>query len=315
MYKILIVDDEAEIRRLFTEFFKRSGYEVVSAESALLGLNILGAGEFDVLISDIHMPFMDGIEFCRRAKRMSPDLVIVLLTGFGSLETAQKAIKIGVSEYLTKPVDLLKLKESVEEGLKQIQEKKGRVQYYAETEAAAKKERDNLELLKNDLMGLIGHELSTPISIMSGSFELLKDAAKSPDGTSTDGMSEGKKAELSHMFNRGQRWIVGVTESVNYYLDLSRGETALNKEEVLLNDFLEANFSNLSYIASQNKAILVKEIAPVSLRASIDKEKILDVLCRLILNSGLHNPAGTQIFLRLYPLPTKKPALTPGAVP
>ena len=122
--KVLIVDDDAEIAELTRKYLEKKGFEAIAASSGLLGLELLKKEWFDVLISDISMPDMGGEEFVTKARGIYPDLVILLITGYVSFDRTQKARDLGVHEYLTKPVELEKLCNSIEQGLKLAQEKR-----------------------------------------------------------------------------------------------------------------------------------------------------------------------------------------------
>jgi len=122
--KILIIDDNAEIAELTKKYLERRGYDVKAAGSAVLGLNLLSNDSFDVLISDINMPEINGEEFVKKAKILYPNLVILLITGYVSFDKTQKAQEVGAHECLTKPVELEKLCVSIASGLKAAEEKR-----------------------------------------------------------------------------------------------------------------------------------------------------------------------------------------------
>ena len=122
--KILIVDDNEEIAELTKKFLERRGYEVKAALSAIAGLELLNNDSFDVLVSDINMPEMDGEEFVRRAKILDPSLGIILITGFVCSDITTRVSKLGIHECLNKPVGLDKLCASIESALKAAGTKK-----------------------------------------------------------------------------------------------------------------------------------------------------------------------------------------------
>ena len=101
--KILIVDDEKTIRGVLSEFFTDRGYTVITAEDGLRAVEILADSDIDIALLDIHMPGLSGLEVLAHAKKISPDTQIVIITSFGTVESAVGAIKVGASEYITKP--------------------------------------------------------------------------------------------------------------------------------------------------------------------------------------------------------------------
>jgi DNA-binding NtrC family response regulator len=103
--RILVVDDEEVIRQSLSRWFSEDGYEVHTASDAAEALRELQIGRFDLALLDIKMPGMDGIELQRRVQEIDPDLTVIMITAYGSVETAVEALKQGAFDYVTKPVD------------------------------------------------------------------------------------------------------------------------------------------------------------------------------------------------------------------
>ena len=103
--RILIVDDEAVVRESLSQWFESEGYTVLAAASGRDALALLAHEEADVALIDIKMPGMDGMELQCKLKEADPDLPVIVMTGFGSVETAVQALKCGAYDYVTKPVD------------------------------------------------------------------------------------------------------------------------------------------------------------------------------------------------------------------
>ena len=100
---VLIVDDDIDIVGVLHNFLEESGFSVVSFLSALKALDALRTGHFDLLITDLSMPEMDGIELLKLALEIDPDLLGIIMTGYGTIETAVEAMKAGAFDYLLKP--------------------------------------------------------------------------------------------------------------------------------------------------------------------------------------------------------------------
>ncbi len=101
--RILVVDDEESIREFLEIMLKKEGYEVTTAEDGAKAKEILTKKSFDMVISDMQMPHVTGIELLRHVKDSYPDLVFMIITAFGTTETAVEAMKLGAYDYLTKP--------------------------------------------------------------------------------------------------------------------------------------------------------------------------------------------------------------------
>ena len=110
--RILVVDDERSMRELMAIVLRREGYEVLLAENGRSAIELLEREPVDLLISDIKMPDVSGVEVLRAAKAADRDILGIMITAFASTETAVEAMRLGACDYLSKPfdVDLLKMK-------------------------------------------------------------------------------------------------------------------------------------------------------------------------------------------------------------
>src|SRR5262245_17235152 len=97
---ILVVDDEAHVQALIKSILETEDYKVEAAPSGEEGLERLGKAWFDLIISDLKLPGMDGLEFIKRAKEMSPTIPCIMVTGYGTIPSAVAAMKEGANEYL-----------------------------------------------------------------------------------------------------------------------------------------------------------------------------------------------------------------------
>ena len=103
---ILIVEDEAKMRRLLELSLGEDGYATVSAGDAEAGLKLLRSSAVDLVLTDVKLPGMDGMEFLQEVKRVNAALPVVVMTAFGTVETAVEAMKLGASNYVLKPFSL-----------------------------------------------------------------------------------------------------------------------------------------------------------------------------------------------------------------
>lgn len=101
---VLVVDDDADMRELVHDMLKDRGHQVMTAGSGSDALRLLGEQDFAVVLTDLRMKGMQGLELLTEIRRANPDIGVILMTAFGSVETAVEAMKHGASDYLTKPV-------------------------------------------------------------------------------------------------------------------------------------------------------------------------------------------------------------------
>ncbi|MCW3097608.1 MAG: two component, sigma54 specific, transcriptional regulator, Fis family [Chthonomonadaceae bacterium] len=103
---ILIADDEPNIRRVFEAMFTKEGYTVFTAENGKRALDIAAANPIDVLVSDLIMPDMNGVELLQRVKEMHPNCAAIIVTAYGTIKSAVEAMRYGAFTYLSKPFDI-----------------------------------------------------------------------------------------------------------------------------------------------------------------------------------------------------------------
>src|SRR5947209_869378 len=110
--RILVVDDERSMREMLAIVLRREGYEVLLAENGRTAIDVLEREPIDLLISDIKMPDLSGVDVLRAAKKADQDILGIMITAFASTETAVEAMRLGACDYLSKPfdIDLLKMK-------------------------------------------------------------------------------------------------------------------------------------------------------------------------------------------------------------
>src|SRR5437868_10921376 len=154
MASILIIDDEKAIRKTLSEILSYEGYKIDEAVDGEEGLKKFGEKTYDVVLCDIKMPKLDGIEFLERSKEINADVPIIMISGHGNIETAVEAVKKGAYDYISKPPDLNRLlitlrnaldKQSLVIETKVLKRKVGKVQEMVGESGPIKKIKDTVE--------------------------------------------------------------------------------------------------------------------------------------------------------------------------
>jgi signal transduction histidine kinase len=150
---ILIVDDEPVIRDLCGRALH--DYHIVEASDGQKGLETFLRGGIDVVLTDVMMPRMDGLELLKRIKEREPTVVVIIMTGYADKELILKALKTDADDFITKPLNLLQLKSAIDKAL---------------VKKALKEEIANLKMLdqfKTNFLSLVSHKFRTPITSIS----------------------------------------------------------------------------------------------------------------------------------------------------
>ncbi|MEN9571588.1 MAG: hypothetical protein RL172_2819 [Bacteroidota bacterium] len=154
MPSILIIDDERAIRKTLAEILSYEGYKIEEAADGEEGLKKFSATTYDVVLCDIKMPKMDGIEFLEKAREVNSDVPIIVISGHGNIETAVEAVKKGAFDYISKPPDLNRMlitlrnaldKQTLVTETKVLKRKVSKVQEMVGNSAAIQKIKDTIE--------------------------------------------------------------------------------------------------------------------------------------------------------------------------
>jgi two-component system, NtrC family, response regulator PilR len=152
MANLLIVDDEQGMRQLLSHVFGRVGHSVRVAGGGARALELLREAPADLVVSDVRMPDMDGVEMLRRLREFLPDAAVVLMTAFATVETAREAFKLGADDFIQKPFDVEELKLIVERALEKQRLKRENEALKSENEALVRGQSE-----RGRLDQIIGH--------------------------------------------------------------------------------------------------------------------------------------------------------------
>ena len=186
--QVLVIDDEMGPRESLRMLLKPS-YQVHTADSVERGLQLLSEKKPDAIVMDIRMPGLTGIEGLRRIRQIDPHLSVIMLTGFGALETAKEALRLGANDYISKPFDAREMREVISRNIERT-----RIQRTSESAASEIKELNSRllqELAQKERLASLGqasaefvHDIGNPLTIVWGYVQLL--AKKLEESGSTD---------------------------------------------------------------------------------------------------------------------------------
>ena len=197
--KILVIDDEIGPRESLRMLLKPD-YNVQTADCVEAGLKLLKEKQPDTIVMDIRMPGMTGIEGLRKIREIDPHLSVIMLTGFGALETAKEAVRLGANDYISKPFDAGEMREVIGRNVERT-----RVQRASENAAAEIKELNSRllkQLAQKERLASLGqasaefvHDLGNPLTIVWGYVQLLAKKLERSEG----GAAEEKSASIKEL--------------------------------------------------------------------------------------------------------------------
>ena len=195
--QVLVIDDEMGPRESLRMLLKPN-YQVYTAENVETGLRILQDKRPDAVISDIRMPGTSGIEGLRKIREIDPHVAVIMLTGFGALETAKEALRLGANDYISKPFDAREMRETIGRNVERT-----RVQRTGASTAAELNELNGRllkELAAKERLASLGqasaeiaHDLANPLTIVWGYVQIL--AKKLEQSESENGTKNGNSAK------------------------------------------------------------------------------------------------------------------------
>jgi signal transduction histidine kinase len=176
--RILIVDDEEAVVGALSEFFNLRGYEVETAMNSRQALGRIHDKDFSIVISDLRMPGMNGVELLEHVMDRDPETVVIIMTGYASVQSAVDALKKGAYDYVVKPFSMYELEKTAKLGLE-----KRRLQ------------RENIELshltrklievdqIKSNIISTVSHEFRTPLMSLKGYLSMMSQFLDESDDT------------------------------------------------------------------------------------------------------------------------------------
>ena len=293
--KILVVDDETEIRNfLFIGLTTLGKYEVELAEDGKDALQKIEKEEFELVLTDLKMPNMDGLQLVDHIAKSKPEILTVLMTAHGSIDSALEAMKLGASDYITKPLNfeelLVRLQKVLDEKQRFI-----RLRDFAAQLEKANQELRRIDDIKSEFISIASHELRTPLAAIKNAILLIL---------------RGKTGEVNEtqvkFLSMAERNISRLTNILNDLLNLSRiesGRMQFNFQNIELKETVEFITSSLRAQADAKKIPLDIE-GPEQLPSVYgDREKIEQIMTNLIGNAIKFTPDEGQILITLKLLP------------
>lgn len=272
---ILVVDDEAVIRDLCSRVLK--GYRILQAATGDEALNILGQHQVDVVLSDVMMPQMSGLDLLKTIKEKEPNQAVVVMTGYADRETILRALKADADDFISKPINLLELKTTIDKVL----EKK-----------ALKEELVHLkrsDRLKSDFLGLVSHKLKTPITAISLFIQNLARGIGDP--------SDPSFRKTLALIMEESSYLEYLIQDLLYYSEIILQEGPPRLSTVNLRDLALTSLNEMRDAAAERGVALTSSLQGDYPDSELDRQRIDFALRALIDNAIKFTPKGGSVSL------------------
>jgi signal transduction histidine kinase len=291
----LVIDDELGLREGCRRALQRHGYEVDVAATGQEGLAQVHEGEFALVLLDVMMPDISGIDLLQIIRRQHPDTVCIIITGYATVELAVAAIKLGAYDFIAKPFSDDNLVLAVEKGLEkrrleQETRRLQRIEKEAERLSQEKAMLEELDRVKSAFMRKVAHELRAPIAAIESFMNSILEGYGSPE---TQRLMQERAAQRAHE----------LLALVNDLLNLSKIKDVrleTTKREVYLKEVLD-QVLNLHGQEAEAKEIGLEVKCQDCPPLLADPDHIKQLWTNLISNAIKYTPSGGQVIVCLFP--------------
>ncbi|MFA5859558.1 MAG: ATP-binding protein [Elusimicrobiota bacterium] len=271
---ILVVDDEEPIRNLCKRVLVDENYSVEVAENAQRCMELIRTEYFNIILTDIKMPGINGIELLKQVKEKHSQTEVIVMTGNATLETAIDAMRAGAYDYILKPFDIIQVKLVVKRCLE-----KQRL-------ASELVELKELDRLKTEFLSNVSHELRTPLTSIQGSISLLSDMETNQE-----------KKRLFNIYQKSTERMVKLVTDLLEFTKIEDCTLNLKKEKVSLTAIIREAVAKLTPLVKEKNIMLTLSLNNDAL-VKIDPDRIAHVITNIVDNAIKFTPAKGEITIQ-----------------
>lgn len=293
--KILLIEDEYLVRESYVEMLRFLNYDVETADNGVEGVEKVKNNNFDIVITDLNMPVMDGMATLRQIKKDKPEVEVIVVTGFATIENAISAMKNGAFDYITKPVSLEHVRLVLNRCVQQIRSKREN-----------KELRDintrlrELNELKNKFITITNHELRTPLAVIKGYIDLLDIS-----------IERGDDSEIAEYFTILDSTVKEMVEMVDNMHDLSKTEktiTVSNEADIDLNKLISNIYKSMHILFDEREISIniLLESEPLIIKA--DEKLVRQSIRELMQNALKFTESGGEVAVSVKKISEKDSA-------
>ena len=263
--KVLLIDDEEPIRKIVGLYLRSHGYEVVTAADGQRGVELFQREGPSIVLTDIKMPGMDGIEVLKRIKQISPQTEVIVITGHGDMDLAIQSLQLDASDFITKPVG----NEALLVALRRAEERLATKRILKATHEYLRKAEKRIAM--GEISDKIAHEIRTPLTVIGGFAKRLRKKASMRLGEEKyAGIIAEEVARLESFIND---------------ILLYSGELPLEKKELNVNKLISEVLLLLDKDLTQRGISVSTSFAEGIPLICLDRRKLEEVFINIILNA------------------------------
>jgi signal transduction histidine kinase len=309
--RILVADDSEMIREVLTSFLETLNYQVDVAADGQSALDKYTANRYDLIISDLQMPRLEGLSLLKRIKSLEPDAQVILLTGHATLETAVEALRLGAYDYLLKPIEGMEVfgrlvGRALQHGalikenqrlVEQLRQANARLEAEVATRTielrAANESLRSLDKLKNDFVSVVSHELRTPMAVILLEAQMLVQKSRS--------LPPDKLNEIYQTFLTNARRLQIQIENLLDFSLIERGALELECRSCSINQTIRDVVDLYEQRATEKRLRLSTEL-PVTAQLTViaDAPRLRSALVHLVDNAVKFTPEGGAINISMH---------------
>ena len=291
--QILIVDDEPHILSILKESLTASGFEVSTRSSGEEALAYLADHQPDLMVVDLRMPGISGLDLIRQGRKSMPDTEVIILTGYGDMKSAVEALRLGAYDYLTKPVDMERLLQTLRNGADRrrlVLQNRSLIRSLEESNR-----------IKAEFINGMSHEFRTPLGHILGFSQILQDTLED--------LTE-KQIRYIENIQSAASGLLGLFENILQFSILKSGEAHVKPAAFTPTDLLERSLLPFRDPAMLKGLTLSHECAEPDRSVTADPEICRKALSCLLDNAVKFTPDGGTITVSAEVRPS--PDLPPG---
>lgn len=279
---ILLIEDEPEVRESYVDMFAFLELKVDTAENGQQGLELAEKKHYDIIITDLNMPVIDGLETMRRVKSKDPDIEVIVITGFATIENAVGAMKQGAFDYITKPVSLEHVKIVINKCIQKILARREN-----QSLRDANSQLRELNELKDKFITITNHELRTPLAVLRGYFDLIEMEVESIDN---DEMTEYVDI-INHTISEMMDMIDNMHDLSGFKKYVSKSDRQL----VCVNELVKDVSKEAKILFERRKIDFQLNLGDGDLKTFIDPKMIYKAVRELVQNALKYTDEGGHV--------------------